>query len=258
MFNDHEPRVALVTGANRGLGKELAIKLIERGMNVGILGRDQSGIEAFSAELPGDKCLALAADVANPDDVKAAFEKLDDRFGPLDTLINNAAVYPKTDFLDETPESFMGTIGINLGGVFNCSWFALQRMVPRGTGRIVNVATFAGDGPTQLASAYSVGKGAARILTKAMVADLGDRFPDIVISDWVPGALRTEMGIAEGIDPAVAADWGATLAMAHDRTLNGSLFVEDRERLPFVSRKRRIFNMLIGKSVRARSIDDLI
>ena len=257
MFNDHEPRVALVTGANRGLGKELAAQLIARGMNVALLGRNQSAIEVAAADLPGEKCLALAADVANPDDVKAAFETLDDRFGPVDTLINNAAVYPKTDFLAETPESFMGTIGINLGGVFNCSWYALQRMVPRGTGRILNVTSFAGDGPTQLASAYSVGKGAARILTKAMVADLGDRFPDIVISDWVPGALRTEMGIAEGIDPAIAADWGATLAMAHDPTLNGSLFVEDRERLPVVSRKRRIFNKLTGQTVRARSIGDL-
>ena len=91
-----------------------------------------------------------------------------------------------------------------------------------------------------------------------MVADLGDRFPDIVISDWVPGALKTEMGIANGIDPATAAEWGAILAMAHDRTLNGSLFVENQERLPVVSHKRRLFNKLIGKTVRARSIGDLI
>lgn len=253
-FSDHKPDIALVTGAGRGLGRDLVLRLVEKGLRVGALGRSRDDLEKLAAALPEGRVLPLVADVADPESLARAFEALDQAMGPVDTLINNAAVYPHRDFLDETPESFNHTVAINLGGVFTCSQLALERMVARGTGRIVNVTTFAGDRPTQLAAAYSVSKGAARILTQAMVADLADRFPDIVISDWIPGALRTEMGIPEGHDPAEAAKWGAALAIWHERSLNGVLFVEQFERLPAQSFKRRVFNKLTNRSAQPRRL----
>ncbi len=252
-FGTHEPTVALVTGAGRGLGREMVLHLAAKGLKVGALGRTRADLDSLAAEV-GEAVLPLEADVADPGSLARAFAELDAAFGPVDTLINNAAVYPHRDFLDETPESFMATVQINLGGIVACSQLALERMTARGTGRIVNVATFAGDNPTYLASAYSVSKGAARILTKAMVRDLGDRFPDIVITDWIPGALNTGMGIPEGHDPAEAARWGVALALLHDPGLNGALFVEKAEKLPHQSLKRRIFYRLTGLGPKPRQL----
>ena len=254
-FSTHEPTIALVTGAGRGLGRDLALGLAAKGLKVGALGRQRADLEDLAGAGPDGAIHPLVADVADPESLARAFRELDATFGPLDTLINNAAVYPHRDFLDETHASFMETVNINLGGVLACAHLALERMVVRGTGRIVNLATFAGDNPTHLASAYSVSKGAARILTKAMVRDLSDRFPDIVINDWIPGALKTEMGIPEGIDPATAAEWGVALALLHDPELNGALFVERAERLPQLSLKRRLFYKFTGLGPKPRRLD---
>lgn len=253
-FTKHDPKVALVTGAGRGLGRELVLRLVEKGLTVGALGRKASDLETLAKAAPEGRVVPLVADVADADSLARAFDDLDRQAGPVDTLINNAAVYPHRDILDETPDSFMATVAINLGGVFTCSKLALDRMVPKGTGRIVNVATFAGDKPTQLAAGYSVSKGAARILTKSLIADLGDRFPDIVINDWIPGALKTEMGLTNGIDPAKAAEWGAALALWHDPALTGALFVQDAEELPPQSLKRRLFNRVSGQSAKPRHL----
>lgn len=246
--------IALVTGAGRGLGRELSLALVGRGLQVAALGRQASDLEALAGEADG--ITPIVADVADTQSLIAAFEQIDQTLGPVDTLINNAAVYPHRDFLDETPESFMSTININLGGMAACAMLALQRMVPVGAGRIVNVTSFAGNNPTHHSAAYSVSKGAGRILTASMVRDLEDRFPDIVISDWIPGALKTSMGIPEGIDPAEAAKWGAQLAMMRDPDLNGATFLEATEHLAPQSLKRRVFYKLTGRTLTPRSLRD--
>jgi len=170
-------------------------------------------------------------------------------------LINNAAVYPRRDFLEETGASFMDSIATNLGGTVACSRAALNSMVETGQGRILNVATFADLAPLPASSAYSVSKGAARILTRALVSDLGDRFPGIVISDWMPGMLATRMGIADGLAPHVSARWGAELALWHDPSLNGTTFEMDREILPPRGLKGKLKDLLLlRKTPRPRSI----
>ena len=166
--------------------------------------------------------------MADPAQVTRAFADI----GPVTRLINNAALYPRRDFLDETAETFMATIAVNLGGVVACTRAALTGMVDRGQGRILNVSTFADLTPLPASAAYAVGKGAARILTRALIADLGDRFPHIVINDWMPGMLATRMGIAQGLPPETAARWGATLALMDDPTLTGTTWEMDRELPP--------------------------
>jgi len=116
-------------------------------------------------------------------------------------LINNAAVYPKRDLLDLPAGAFQDTLAVNLGGVVSTTQAVLQHMIKDGVGRIVNVATFADLNPLPMSAEYSVSKGAARIYTRALIADIGDRFPDIVVGDWMPGMLATRMGIADGLDP---------------------------------------------------------
>jgi NAD(P)-dependent dehydrogenase (short-subunit alcohol dehydrogenase family) len=254
-FSTYDPKVVLVTGAGRGLGREMVLTLVGRGIKVGALGRTEADLQALVGEAPGGMVQPLLADVSDPASLKAAFGELDAGLGKLDALINNAAVYPHRDFLDETPESFAHTMDINLGGIVACSMLALERFLPLGMGRIVNVATFAGNNPTYLSSAYSVSKAAARVLTRAMVKDLGDRFPDIVINDWIPGALNTSMGIPEGHDPKEAAKWGVNLTLMHDPEINGLSFNENREDLPLLSLKKRVFYKLTGQTPEPRRLD---
>lgn len=238
--------MAVVTGAGAGLGRELSRTLVAEGVRVAGIGRSAAPLQELATEL-GEAFLPVPADVADPGAVEQAFRTIEAAAGVPTILINNAAVYPRRDILDETPESFMQSVNINLGGVFYCCHAVLPGMVARGYGRIVNLSTFAHIAPAPTAAAYSVTKGAAATLTKSLVADLGDRFPDIVINDWIPGALKTRMGIPDGIDPAEAAKWGVRLALWHDPMLTGRLFDQDTEFLEPISLKRKILNKLIGR-----------
>ena len=243
--NDPRLRVglALVTGAGSGLGRALAIELAGRGLPVAGLGRRADAL-AETARLAGPDFHALPCDIADFDALRAAFAKAD-AIAPLTLLINNAALYPHRDFLDETPESFMATMQVNFGGTLAATRLALDRFVPTGFGRILNVATFADLHPLPTAAAYSTSKGAARILTRALTADLADRFPDIVITDWMPGMLATTMGIPDGLPPEVSAKWGAELALWHDPALTGATFEQDREILPPQGLKSKLKDALL-------------
>jgi len=244
----HEIRngIAVVTGAGRGLGRELSRALVAEGVQVAGIGRDAASLEALAAEL-GSAFFPVTADVADPDAIAAAFAEIKAAKGSVTILINNAAVYPRRDILDETPQSFAKAVNINLMGVFNCCHAALPDMLESGCGRIVNLSTFAHVSPAPAAAAYSVTKGAARTLTKSLVADLGDRFPDIVINDWIPGELATQMGRPEGLDPKQAAVWGVRLALWHDPMLTGRLFDMNVEFLEPIGLKRKVLNRLIGR-----------
>ncbi len=222
--------IAVVTGAGSGLGRALAVALCAKGLRVAGLGRRAEALEE-TAKLAGDGFLPVVADVADPAQVRAAFETIR-AVAPVSRLINNAAVYPHRDMLDETGESFMQTVAINLGGTVACTAEALKDMTTSGRGRILNVSSFADMHPLPCSAAYAVSKGAVTTFSRALVADLGDRLPKIVVTTWMPGMLDTQMGLAEGLDPAVAANWGAALLLWDDPDLNGAVFEMDREILP--------------------------
>ena len=236
--------VALVTGAGGGLGRALAWELAARGMAVAGFGRRKDSL-AETRALIGERFMGVQVDVADPAAVRDGFAEIRRALGPVTVLVNNAAVYPRRDFLDETAESFGATVDVNLGGVIACTRAALDDMCETGVGRILNVATFADVAPIPASSAYSVSKGAARVLTRALVADLGDRFPDIVIGDWMPGMLATSMGVPHGLAPEEAARWGAELALWHDPSLTGAVFERDRELLPPRGLKRKVKDLLL-------------
>lgn len=244
--------VALVTGAGRGLGRALARELAARGMLVAALGRNAASLAETANG--SDRITPITADVSDFNSLRSAFEQVD-ALGPLTLLINNAALYPRRDLFDETPESFMQTVDVNLGGNFAATRLALDRMAGTGFGRILNVATFADLHPLPASAAYSVSKGAARILTRALVADLADRFPDIVISDWMPGMLATRMGIPDGIAPEQSATWGAELALWHDPALTGTTFEQAVEIPPPRGLKARIKDRLLGRRSPLRRLD---
>ena len=245
--------VAVVTGAGGGLGRALSRELAGIGLTVAGIGKAEVSLAETGAPCEG-RFHPIIADVAQPDQVAQAFAEID-RIGPTTILINNAAIYPRRDMLDETPDSFAATMATNLGGVVAATHEALIRMVETGHGRIVNVASMADIAPLPGSAAYSVSKGAARIYTRALVADLQDRFPGIVISDWLPGILATRMGISDGLAPEDAARWGARLATWHDPSLNGTVWEMNRELLPPRGLKGRIKDRLLGRRRVARVLD---
>jgi NAD(P)-dependent dehydrogenase (short-subunit alcohol dehydrogenase family) len=253
-MTDLSKGLAIVTGAGSGLGQAMAVELVRRGVLVAGFGRRTDAL-AETARLAGSGFHPCTVDVSSPEEVNAVMDRLARELAPVTILINNAAVYPRRDFLDETPQSFMHSVAINLGGVVNCSHAALKQMVQTGQGRILNVSTFADLAPLPASAAYAVSKGAARIFTRALRADVGDRFPDIVINDWMPGMLATDMGIADGLNPQTAARWGVELALWTDVSLNGSIWEQDMEMLPPRSLKGKIKDRLLLRSRTARRLN---
>lgn len=244
---------AIVTGAGSGLGRALAVELARQGFTVIGTGRRADALTETAA-LAGTNFHALPLDVSDPQAVREGFAQVRAAHGPAALLINNAAVYPRRDLFDESAESFMDTVAINLGGVVACTRAALDQMCETGRGRILNVATFADLHPLPASSAYSVSKGAARIFTRAMIADLADRFPGIVIGDWMPGMLKTDMGIPDGVLPEVSAKWGVELALRCDPGLTGAVFEQDTEMLPPRGLKGRLKDLLLLRRQRPRRL----
>jgi NAD(P)-dependent dehydrogenase (short-subunit alcohol dehydrogenase family) len=236
--------VAVVTGAGSGLGRALAIELADRGMKVVGFGRRLDALKETATLTPDGQFFPMQLDVSDGEGVREAFRIIAATHGPVTLLINNAGVYPHRDIFDETVESFMDTMSKNLGGTFACSREALENMSETGIGRIINVSSFADIAPLPASSAYAVSKGAGQIFTRALTADLADRFPNIVVSTWMPGMLATDMGVSHGLSPNVAAKWGVNLAFMHDPSLNGVVFEMDTEVPPARGLKQKLKDLL--------------
>ncbi|WP_166418531.1 SDR family NAD(P)-dependent oxidoreductase [Cochlodiniinecator piscidefendens] len=246
--------IAVVTGASSGLGRALAIELTLQGVRVAGIGRRNEALIETQKLAQSGLFTPVVADVSDPNELKSAFDTVISDLGAITILINNAAVYPHRDFLDETPESYAQTVAINLGGTVNATHAALQSMTGTGIGRIINVSSFADIAPLPASGAYSVSKGAQRIFTRALIADISDRFPDIVVNTWMPGMLATDMGLATGLSPTQAAKWGAKLALWHDRSLSGTTFEMDRELPEPRSLKRRIRDKILRSGPKLRHL----
>lgn len=144
----------------------------------------------------------VQGDVSKQEDVARLFAEATTRFGKVDILINNAAVYPKVEFLATSHEEWSRVIEVNVIGMALCCRMALPGMLERGFGRIINLGSFAWRKPIPKSSAYSVSKGAAGPLTRSLVAEIDrGKYPDVLINEFMPGIVRTRMSDA-GIDPA--------------------------------------------------------
>jgi 3-oxoacyl-[acyl-carrier protein] reductase len=174
-------RVALVTGAARGIGDAVARRLVAEGAAVASL-----DLEAHAS----DGILGLAGDVSSSSEVEAAVERVERELGPLDVLVCSAGV-PGASLgtLDVTDEEWRHVLAVNADGVFFCNRAAAARMVPRGYGRIVNVASIAGKEGNPMAAAYSASKAAVIALTKAVGKDLART--GVVVNCVAPAVIQT-------------------------------------------------------------------
>lgn len=190
------PKIALVTGAGSGIGRAVALGLLNDGWHVVLAGRRSEPLHALvaEAETRGQTALSVPTDVSDPDSVQALFGAIEDTFGRLDLLFNNAGVNAPAVPMDELPlDKWFSVINTNVTGVFLCARSAfglMRRQSPQG-GRIINNGSISAHTPRPFTAPYTVSKHAVTGLTKALALD-GRAF-NIVASQIDIGNALTEL-----------------------------------------------------------------
>lgn len=241
-----EQKVVVITGVAGGLGRALAERFVQQGCRVAGVGRNQQVLDELQAQLPGERYASFTADVSKFDQVQHVVREIAEKYGRIDILFNNAAVYPKINFLEESAEKWFDTIAINMGGIANFCKAVLPLMIEHKYGRIFNLGSFADVAPIEKSCAYSCSKGGVHALTKAIAKDIESLNLDIEIHEWMPGHLKTQMSDFTGIEPAVSAVWGVDIASGKIKaSKKNSIFENDREWVPPKSLKQRIKQKLL-------------
>ena len=193
-------RHALVTGGGQGIGAAVARAMTTQGMRVTILGRRINVIQAMADNDP-EHLFAVAADVTDPDQVDAALKLSESRFGPVEVLINYAGRAQSAPFLKMDMNLWQQMLSVNLTGTMICSQAVLPAMLKSGWGRIVNVASTAGQIGYSYVSAYCAAKHGVLGLTKSLALELATK--GITVNAVCPGFTETDL-VRESIDRVVA------------------------------------------------------
>jgi NADP-dependent 3-hydroxy acid dehydrogenase YdfG len=186
-------RTVAITGAGRGIGRATAFALKRQGMKPAVGDIDVDAARATADEL-GAGAVGLELDVRERGSFARFLEEAERRLGPLDVLINNAGIMPLGRFVDESDELARRMIDINLHGVILGMKLALERMLPRNSGHIVNISSQAGRWGTPGGATYSATKHAVVGLSEAVRAELRLMRADIDVSYVMPFVVNTELG----------------------------------------------------------------
>jgi len=187
-------RIALVTGASRGIGRDIALALAREGADVAVTATTQDGAEATAAAIRalGRRALALACRVERAADVTAAFAAVRDALGPVDLLVNNAGVSAPVPLLDMSEENWDLHMDVNAKSVFLCSQAAVRQMreAKRG-GCIVNIGSIVGQNAIPQTLGYCTSKAAVDHMTRVLAIELARH--RIRVNCVAPGYIHTEM-----------------------------------------------------------------
>ncbi|ASU81208.1 2,3-dihydro-2,3-dihydroxybenzoate dehydrogenase [Actinopolyspora erythraea] len=186
-------RTALVTGAAGGIGEAVTRELARNGARVAAVDRDEEALRGKVAEIAvdGNEVSAFPTDVSSSEQVEELVEGIETRLGPLDFVVNAAGVLRLGEARHLTDEDWSSTFAVNTAGVFHVSRAAVNRMVPRGGGAIVTVASNAAQTPRADMAAYAASKAATTMFTKTLgleVAKYGIRCNTVA-----PGSTDTPM-----------------------------------------------------------------
>jgi 3-oxoacyl-[acyl-carrier protein] reductase len=186
-------KVALVTGAGKGIGKAIAVALAQEGSYVGLLARTEKDIKAVAEELEalGVKAAIATADVADRGQVEAAVASVQRELGPVDILINNAGTGTFGKFLELEPEVWENQVRVNLFGVYYATRAVLPQMIERKTGDIVNISSTAGKSGSPVTSAYSASKFAVFGLSESLMQEV--RKHNIRVTALAPSTVVTDL-----------------------------------------------------------------
>lgn len=192
---DFKNKVAVVTGASRGIGRAVALALAEGGCAVAInyrKSRDEADEVVNSIRQMGGKAIAVQCDVSKREEVEDMFKATVNAFDKVDILVNNAGVAFGGSLLETTDEIWDKQMDVNLKGVFLCSQIAARYMVERNYGKIVNISSNSGFGIAMSGeTSYAVSKAGVIQLTKSAAYDLGKH--NINVNCVAPGAVDTVM-----------------------------------------------------------------
>jgi 3-oxoacyl-[acyl-carrier protein] reductase len=190
-------RVALVTGASRGIGAAIALALARAGADVAVNYRERetaaAGVVARIERL-GRRALAVGADVTAREQVRAMVAQTVETLGPIEILVNNAGLLQQKPFAEITDADWERVLAVNLRGTFLCSQEALGAMLAKGSGRIVNIASSGGQLGGPLAPHYSAAKAGVISLTRSLARLAA---PAVTVNCVSPGLIDTEMAGAE-------------------------------------------------------------
>ncbi len=188
-------KVALVTGAGRGIGRAIARALAEEGADVVICDIDYEAAQKVAQEVENDfgrRALPARMDVSNLAEVKTVFQMVLQQFGRLDILVNNAGIIRRGSFENHSDEDWEKVMAVNLRGTYYCSREAALIMKKQGWGRIINISSVAGKiGDITSAPSYGPSKAAVNALTKSFARALAPY--GITVNAVAPHAIETEM-----------------------------------------------------------------
>lgn len=210
-----QAKIALVTGASRGIGRAIAIGMAERGFDVAIndIERQKDALQEVAQEIQatGRRALTVYADVSNKADVEAMVKKTADAFGRIDAIVNNAGILIASDVEHLKEEHWDSVLDVNAKGTFLVVQAVLPYMKQQKYGRIVNIASIGGKHGAPEQAHYSASKAAVMGFTRVLAQEVGTH--GITANCICPGIILTDMGRVNLDDVAVRQSWQEKTAM---------------------------------------------
>jgi len=186
-------KVSIVTGGARGIGKAIALKLAKEGSNIAICDVNEEVLQAAKKEIEstGRQALTDKVDVTNLQDVQKFTQKVLDKFGKIDILINNAGITRDGLLVRMNDADWDAVLNVNLKGTFNCAKQVAKTMMKQRAGRIINIASIIGIVGNAGQANYAASKGGVIALTKSIAKELAAR--NVTVNAIAPGFIQTDM-----------------------------------------------------------------
>ena len=187
-------KIALITGATRGIGKEIALTLAQEGYNIAINYRTENDeLKTTKKEIENlnVECLAVKGDISKFEDTETIVKQVIEKFGKIDVLVNNAGITKDMLLMRMKPEDFKSVIDVNLIGTFNMTKNVISHMTKARSGRIINISSVVGISGNAGQTNYSASKAGIIGFTKSLAKEVASR--NILVNAVAPGFIQTNM-----------------------------------------------------------------